>query len=353
MFWKKHHFFIRNLEAHENLESFLVAAVASILLIRLFLKLTNYPQIGGATLHIAHMLWGGLLMLVAIIILLSFLSKASQSMAAIVGGIGLGTFIDEIGKFVTQDNDYFYQPAVALMYIVFIVIIINVRAIYKKPGYSEAEFLMNALRKMEEVVLHDLDAEEKNRALSYLAQANPEAPLVKSLIRLLEGTRVVPASHPGIFKRIKHNFRKYYHKFTQLPGFPIAIVIFFLSQLGIKLGYVIVLVFFKGLGFEQIVDVQIFSRLSDRLDNLTFIEWAELASSLFSGLFVLLGAINIYRSRLVAFKMFERSILVSIFLTQVFIFYKEQFVALVGLIFNLLILLALRYVIHKEASKIV
>jgi len=50
--------------------------------------------------------------------------------------------------------------------------------------------------------------------------------------------------------------------------------------------------------------------------------------------------------------MFERSILVSIFLTQVFAFYKEQFSALFGLLFNIVILLALRFMIERErASK--
>ncbi|MGH7908854.1 MAG: hypothetical protein ACRENW_03265, partial [Thermodesulfobacteriota bacterium] len=52
----------RNFDAGNYLENFLVAAVAAVLVIRLFLKMTGYPQIGGSSLHIAHMLWGGLLM---------------------------------------------------------------------------------------------------------------------------------------------------------------------------------------------------------------------------------------------------------------------------------------------------
>jgi len=49
--------FIRNLDADVHLEIFLVAAVAAILGIRLYLKLAGYPQLGGGSLHIAHMLW--------------------------------------------------------------------------------------------------------------------------------------------------------------------------------------------------------------------------------------------------------------------------------------------------------
>ena len=54
---------------------FLVAGVASILAIRVYLILTGYPQLGGGGLHIAHMLWGGLLMLVALILMLAFLGR--------------------------------------------------------------------------------------------------------------------------------------------------------------------------------------------------------------------------------------------------------------------------------------
>jgi len=49
--------------------------------------------------------------------------------------------------------------------------------------------------------------------------------------------------------------------------------------------------------------------------------------------------------------MFERSVLVSILLTYVFIFYKEQFAALVGLLINILILIALRLMIKGEQLK--
>ena len=38
--------------------SFTIAVVGT----RWFLDLTGYPQVGGGELHIAHMLWGGLLL---------------------------------------------------------------------------------------------------------------------------------------------------------------------------------------------------------------------------------------------------------------------------------------------------
>jgi hypothetical protein len=50
---------VRNSDANELFEIFLVAAVTAVLGIRVFLRVTGYPTLGGETLHIAHMLWGG------------------------------------------------------------------------------------------------------------------------------------------------------------------------------------------------------------------------------------------------------------------------------------------------------
>ena len=74
----------RNVDAGDYLEAFLVAAVGTVLGIRVFLEVTGYPQIGGGGLHVAHLLWGGLLMLVALVLLLGFVGKRAEWAAAVV-----------------------------------------------------------------------------------------------------------------------------------------------------------------------------------------------------------------------------------------------------------------------------
>src|SRR5688500_18758674 len=82
-----------------------VSAIVVVLVIRAYLMLTGYPQIGGHGLHIAHMLFGGVGMLIAIMISLTFLGPRARLAAATVGGAGFGAFIDELGKFITSNND--------------------------------------------------------------------------------------------------------------------------------------------------------------------------------------------------------------------------------------------------------
>ena len=64
------------------LDTFLVSAIATVVIIRIFLEATGYPQLGGGGLHIAHVLWGGLGMLVAIVLLLLYLSPTTRLVAA-------------------------------------------------------------------------------------------------------------------------------------------------------------------------------------------------------------------------------------------------------------------------------
>lgn len=102
---------LRDVNGPKYGELFLITSVVTIILTRSFLALTGYPQVGGNGLHIAHMLWGGLLMTVAIVILISFVNTQAKWVASLVGGVGFGLFIDEVGKFVTADNDYFFSTS--------------------------------------------------------------------------------------------------------------------------------------------------------------------------------------------------------------------------------------------------
>jgi uncharacterized membrane protein YczE len=147
----------RNADFGELQEMFLIAAVGTILVIRTQLWLTNYPQLGGGGLHIAHLLYGGIFMVLAIGLLVTFLGRSPRFPAAIVGGVGFGFFIDELGKFITSDNNYFFQPAAALIYLIFIGLFLVSRALQRRRGLSPREKLSNAIDFIGEAARHDFD----------------------------------------------------------------------------------------------------------------------------------------------------------------------------------------------------
>jgi hypothetical protein len=96
-------------------ETLLVVAISTVLVVRLYLAGTGYPEVGGGGFHFAHVLWGGLLMLVVAIVLVTLLGRPALRFGAVAAGVGFGLFIDEVGKLVTADDDYFFQPALAII----------------------------------------------------------------------------------------------------------------------------------------------------------------------------------------------------------------------------------------------
>src|SRR5579862_7538361 len=71
-------------------ETFFFAAVSTVVLVRAFLIVTGYPKVGGHGLHVAHVLWGGLLMGSAIAMVMVAPGSRWRHRAAILGGIGFG-----------------------------------------------------------------------------------------------------------------------------------------------------------------------------------------------------------------------------------------------------------------------
>jgi hypothetical protein len=339
--------FLRDFEAGGYLDLFIVTGVAAVLLIRLFLSLTGFPQLGGDTLHVAHMLWGGLLMLFALIVLLSFVGRSGHKLAAVLGGAGFGTFIDEVGKFVTQDNDYFFQPAVAIIYIVFVLTYIGIRWLHDGPGRTPLEYLVNALQGAQEVARSDLDEDERDRALAYLRHCDPDLPLVRGLNNLLSNSAVVEPTGPTVFARGKSAAAGLYRWFASKPWFSTAVILFFTGQLVVLIVHVVVLVVWDKSWLEVLTRRPI-DTLGSSATRISYFHITLAAFTALSSVLVAAGVALIRRSRLRAVEMFQRSILVSILLVQPLMFYRDQWSALIGLAFDIVVFVALRFIIERE-----
>ena len=103
-------------DAQGYLLASLVAYALTVIVTRVYLEAAGFPQLGTSVLHIAHALWGGLLLFVAALLPLALANRWAIQASAVLGGLGTGLFIDEVGKFITQTNDYFFAPSLSLIY---------------------------------------------------------------------------------------------------------------------------------------------------------------------------------------------------------------------------------------------
>ena len=167
----------------------LLSFALSVSVTRLFLALTGYPQLGSGVLHISHVLWGGLLLFFAAMIPLMLANRWVYWLSAILAGVGIGLFIDEVGKFITQSYDYFFPPAAPIIYAFFLICVLVYLQV-RKPGprHSRSELYL-VMELMEEVLDHDLDAREQDEIksrLSYVIERNDYPELTRLAVDLLD-----------------------------------------------------------------------------------------------------------------------------------------------------------------------
>ncbi len=285
---------VRDSDAGDLFELLLVISVATILINRAFLALTGYPKIAFGSLHIAHMLWGGLLMLVSLVMVFYYWNPSLRRLAAFISGIGFGLFIDELGKFITNDNDYFFKPTIAIVYIIFIVMYLVFRRMVVFHPLSEREIKVN------EAIRKELESSSESRWLKGYDYVRSISKTF--LMRILTVPSVIP-----------------------------AIMIFFvftsLVQFAAILGWI-------NPGWVPMENV---SGLS-------------LTGAFSSSILVLIGLLVLKSSRRKAVHWFRQAVLVNIFVTQVFLFYQSQLTALWGLIVDLLVYACIDYYLRNHPA---
>lgn len=165
---------------------------ATVILVRSYLEMTGYPQVGDSTFHIAHLLWGGLLMFLAMVLLLIWANPWLLSLTAVMGGIGAGLFIDEVGKFITQKNDYFFPLALPIIYALTLVGAWFYFRLRRSEPRDSRTLLYHALQDLKRVLDRDIDSiqyseliETLNKA-STLATDQGQSDLAKALLAFVQ-----------------------------------------------------------------------------------------------------------------------------------------------------------------------
>jgi hypothetical protein len=324
-------FALRSADAGRRLDIFLVCAVGSVIGNRVFLIITGYPQLGNGTLHISHAIWGALMMAIAIVFAISFLAPSNRTFIAFIGGCGFGWFIDELGKFITRDVNYFFQPTIALIYIVFIAMYMVFRGIQRRDlGPDEA--LLNGLEALKAAAIGDLSEARRTQALLLLQATGADDPLAQQVRTLLADQTGLPNPRPNVFERTAHDIRVWYLEIAGQPWFAtvitavFAVVAFATIFGGVELAF-------------------------DHQEIRGFSEWASTISSLVSGLLMVIGLVRVRHHRVSAYRWFERGVLVQIFVTQVFEFDQEQLAAVIGLVVNIILWISVRLMLRAEVDR--
>lgn len=320
------------------LEIWLVSAVASVLIIRLYLYLTGYPQVGGGELHIAHMLWGGLGMVIAFGVLLLFASPVWKPIAALLGGIGFGTFIDELGKFITQDNDYFYQPTAAIMYAVFIVLYFAARYFDRKREPTEADHLYLAAQGVAWQAIGKLDRRRQAEALANLDASGNTSEIATRLRELLENAELEEEAEKSRILATRDKAADLYKRIVRQQWLqPVVIGLFIIRALEI------IITLLMGLFVTEEYDLS---------DGLSIGEILSFAAGAITGFLAVYGLVMMLRrQRVRALQAFAASTVVALLFGQFFAFATQQFLAMIGLVLNLIILGVLRLALSVEKEK--
>jgi len=320
---------VQRQDASDNILLVMISAIFSLLSVRLYLTLAHFPRIGSGSWHVAHAVTGGTLMILSTLLSISFYGKKIRKIYLIIFGLGIGLFIDEIGKFISTGNDYLFQPALSFIYVFFIIIFLLYWYLSKDRSISSKKHLYRAIDKFEEAIESDLQTSEKLDIINNLNSAiksndPPQVFLAKHLKTIIQSIDDLEDKRT---KRIKLFWQKtrslVYRLFKKKLSLTILIVVSFIYSL------------------ISVVDfVYLFSDQSVITSNLF---WIKTFSDLFvSILFLSAIFIRLAKKTGLSLRLFQYGLLINIFLSQIFKFYFEQFQALIGLSISIIIFFGLK-----------
>ncbi|QEU92504.1 hypothetical protein CP970_17735 [Streptomyces kanamyceticus] len=311
---------MRAADAAVPLNVFALTGIATVLVTRAFLAQAGYPKLGGggdSQLHIAHMLWGGLLMMAAILLTLGFLGRAARLTGAFVGGVGFGLFIDEIGKQITDEPGYFYQPAAGIIYLSFALLLLLAHALRRRTADSAAldagQRTANAADLALAGVTGGLTAEQRQVALRLVEGSDREVDA--ALLRLLAAVPERPPAPPVWWRRWVEGVGRGLRWLARTRLVCAIAVACLLTEALLFAGWMSFDLFAGQLAREPQPGAQLAVALT------------EVASATLG----VAGLLRLRRDRTAALRLFRAALLVDLLVGQIFKFTTDQFAAVVEL----------------------
>ncbi|MBD3179607.1 MAG: hypothetical protein GF417_08330 [Candidatus Latescibacteria bacterium] len=215
---------------------------------------------------------------------------------AFLAGLGFVTFIDEIGKFITHDNDYFFKPTAMILYTLFMLLFLAARSLIGNRPLTVREERVNS-----------------------------------SLRALFPGPGNAISSRIEIYFRAREKLAELYRKVALNRWFKRLLITLFIVM-----------------GVSALVTVARALIGDPNIDP--GLSLAQMGASGASNICILTGIWFLRKSRLKAYLWFKRSVLINIYITQLFVFYHSQFAGLGGLAQYLFLYFALHFMIDQERS---
>jgi hypothetical protein len=279
-------------------------------------------------------------MVAAIVILLTYVGRTAARSASIAGGAGFGLFIDELGKFITSDTNYFFKPAAAIIYVVFMLLYFAIRLILRRQHLSGRTQLHLGLQEFMEAAAHSFDARLINRTKEYLCRDPSDSQVTSSLIALLDSIPETHSHKPGPIHRLRVRQQRRYEILVRTAWFPYAVVV----------GYSVLAL--SGIAAAVLTTLGALPAQERHLGSgFALDDSGAVVGSVISGALIVVGDAAMLRSRLDAYRCFRAAMLVSIFVTTLFEFYGIQFYALIGLSIALIGLIVSDTLIARERQR--
>lgn len=311
---------LRVLEAPSYLQAFVLSGVVTVLVTRAFLQAAGYPRLGGGGLHIAHVLWGGVLMTAGLGVALVYLGSAARVLGAVLGGIGFGLFIDEVGKFVTAGTDYFYAPAAGIIYGAFALLVVISQAIRGRIRLSGPERTANALYAVVGGLRSGLTDDRRAAAARLVRGCGPD--VEEGVARLLNVVPRREAPGPRFWQPWLSRARRAMVWVTTHRWVVSLVVLYLVGE-----PFVVVSSFLLDTVTGQLHDQR---------------EWGAVLgvsiAALITAVLSIRGAWLLPRDRVRSFRLFKLALLVDLLFGQIFSFTVNQFGALSALAVDLFLL---------------
>jgi branched-subunit amino acid transport protein AzlD len=334
----------------------LLSFAGSVSLTRLFLELTGYPQIGSGTLHIAHVLWGGLLLFIAALLPIMFINRWALLLDAIICGAGVGLFIDEVGKFITRSNDYFYPAAAPIIYAFFLLTVLLYLEFNRPRKRDPRAELYAVLDNLEEVLDQDLSRRERDQILLRLNRLEMEThnPDLTRLIKELKDfvdcdTLYLVSKQPGFVQRGIDRFKAWEDQWVNRRGLQVSLAGALVAAGGWTLRQPLALLF----GMNNPVLVR--DILTDMTD-LGLIQ-SPAVQAWFDARLVLQASVGIILLVAAAFFVLRKDrhgvtlsylgLLLSLTMVDLLVFYFNQFSTIITAVYQFCLLLAVLYYRHR------